>query len=59
MLGLLKCFSKRYTHDYHIVIHIQFGDYHNVTPLQSESNFSCVPPCPALDHPIAPLDEIV
>ena len=47
-----------HSHDNYIVVHIQFGDRHNVTPLQSETSLSCAPPCPALCHPIAPPDEI-
>ena len=29
--------------DNYIVVHIQFGDHHNVTPLQSETSLSCAP----------------
>ena len=32
-----------HTHDNYIVVHIQFGDHHNVTPLQSETSLSCAP----------------
>ena len=41
--------------DNYIVVHIQFGDHHNVTPLQSETSLSCALLCPALCHLIAPL----
>jgi hypothetical protein len=41
-----------HTHDHYIVVHIQFGDHHNVTPLQSETNLSCVPH--ALPTPLPP-----
>ncbi len=44
--------------DNYIVVHIQFGDHHNVTPLQSETSLSCAPmPCPLPPH-CPPPDEI-
>ena len=32
-----------HTHDNYIVVHIQFGDHHNATPLQRETSSSCAP----------------
>ena len=44
-----------HSHDNYIVVHIQFGDRHNVTPLQSETSLSCAPHALPSATPLPPL----
>ena len=44
-----------HAHDNYIVVHIQFGDHHNVTPLQRETSLSCAPHALPSATPLPPL----